>query len=56
MATERVINIAELEGKSKEDLIAVAQEMGLEDGTPLSTLRKEDVLHRILQTYSDHQG
>ena len=56
MTTERAINIAELERKNKDELVAVARDLGLEDGTPLENLRREDVLHRIFQMYSDHQG
>ena len=56
MSTERTINVAELEGKTKEELMAVAHEAGLEDGSVLANLRKDDVLQRILQIYSDQQG
>ena len=56
MSTERTINVAELEGKTREELLAVAQEAGLEDGSLLANLRKDDVLQRILQIYSDQQG
>ena len=56
MTTERTINITDLESKSKEELLAVAQDMGLEDGALLANLRREDVLHRIFQMYSDQQG
>ena len=56
MATEGVMNIAELEAKNKDELIAVAQNMGLEDGAPLVNLRREEILHRVFQTYSDQQG
>ena len=56
MTTERVMNIAELERKTKEELIVVAHDIGLEDGAPLVNLRREDVLHRIFQIYSDQQG
>ena len=56
MTTERTINIAELERKSKDELIAVAQDIGIEDGALPANARREDVLHRIFQSYSDHQG
>ena len=56
MSTERTINVAELEGKTREELLAVAQEAGLEDGSLLANLRKDDVLQRVLQIYSDQQG
>ena len=56
MTTERVINVAELEGKTKEELLTVAHEVGLQDGDALASQRREDILHRIFQMYSDHQG
>ena len=51
-----VINIAELDRKSKEELIVVAQEMGIDDGSLPPNPRREDVLHKIFQTSSEHQG
>ena len=56
MTAEKVMNIAELDRKNKDELVAVARGLGLEDGTPLDNLRREDVLHRIFQMYSDQQG
>ena len=56
MTTERVVvNVAELEKKTKEELLVVAQDVGLENGAPLANLRREDVLHRIFQVYSEQQ-
>ena len=56
MTTERLINIADLDGKSKEELLLVAHELGIEDGAALVSLRREELLHRIFQTYSEQQG
>ena len=56
MTTERAINIAELERKSKEELLVVAQDIGLGDGALAVNSRREDILHRIFQTYSEQQG
>ncbi len=56
MTTERVLNIAELERKTKDELLVVAQDLGLEDGAPPANLRREDILYRIFQLYSDQQG
>ena len=57
MTTERVaMNVAELDRKTKEELLVVARDVGVEDGALLANLRREDVLHRIFQLYSDHQG
>ena len=56
MTTERVIDIGELERKSKDELLVVAKDLGMEDGAPLANLRREDVLVRIFQMYSEQQG
>ena len=57
MTIERVaMNVAELDRKTKEELLVVARDVGVEDGALLANLRREDVLHRIFQLYSDHQG
>jgi len=57
MATiQRSVNVADLGGKSKEDLLAIAQDQGLEDGAALSNLRREDLLNRLLQAASGQQG
>ena len=57
MTTERVaINVADLESKTKEELLAVARYAGAEDGVALANLRREDLLHRVFQIFSDHQG
>ncbi len=57
MVTEqRVVNITELEGKTREELIAVAQDMGLDNSSLPPNLRREDVLQRIFQVSSEHQG
>ena len=56
MTTETVTNIGELGGKSKEELIAIAHELGMEDGAVLASRSKEEILHRIFQVYSDQQS
>ncbi len=50
------MNVAELERKTKDELLVVAHDVGVEDGAQLANLRREDVLHRIFQLYSDQQG
>jgi len=47
------LNIAELEQKSREELIAIAQEMGLED---VYALRKSDLIFRLLQAQAEARG
>lgn len=47
------LNIAELEQKSREELIAIAEEMGLED---IYALRKGDLVFRLLQAQAEARG
>ena len=56
MTTERIVNITEINKKSKEELLVIAQDLGIENGTSLTSLRKEDLLHLIFRNYSDQQG
>ena len=56
MTTERVINIAELDKMSKEELLVVAQDLKIANGAAITSLRKEELLNLIFKSYSDHQG
>ena len=47
------LNIAELEAKSREGLIAIADDVGVEDA---SSLRKPDLIFKILQTQAESRG
>jgi len=47
------MNIAELEKKSRNELIEVAKEMGISSYT---NLKKQDIIMRILQEYTEQQG
>ena len=38
MTSERVMHVADLEGKTKDELVVVAQDLGLENGVALATL------------------
>jgi transcription termination factor Rho len=51
---ENAINLGELGGKSKEDLLTIAKEMGIENG--LSAMRKDEVVFRMMQVYAEQQG
>lgn len=55
-STQRVMEVAELGGKTKDELLELAHDIGLEDGNNLSNLRREDVLNRVLQGMSAQQG
>jgi transcription termination factor Rho len=50
------MNVAELSGKSKEELIALIHESGNTDGFVPEQLRKDDLLHRILEGYAEQEG
>ncbi|RPJ58546.1 MAG: transcription termination factor Rho [Dehalococcoidia bacterium] len=47
------MNITELETKSREELIGIAKELNL---TNYSTLKKQDLVMRLLQGYTEQQG
>lgn len=47
------LNIAELEQKSREDLIATAESMGIENA---GVLRKSDLIFRVLQSQAEARG
>ena len=53
--TKQTLDVSELERKSMEELVAIAQQMGLENGSALTSLRKEDVVIRIVHTFPDQQ-
>jgi transcription termination factor Rho len=50
-----VMNVADLGSKSKDELIEVAHVFGMEDGAALTSLRREDLLSRVLQVASSQQ-
>ncbi|MCE2465425.1 MAG: transcription termination factor Rho [Dehalococcoidia bacterium] len=56
MTTEQAVDIGELERKSKDELLVVAKDLGMEDSAPLTNLRREDVLGRIFQMCSEQRG
>ena len=57
MATiQQTVDVAELSTKSKDQLLDMAESVGLSDGAGLANLRREDLLSRILQTASSQQA
>jgi transcription termination factor Rho len=48
-----IMNITELENKSREDLVSIAKEMNLSN---YSTLKKQDLVMRLIQAYTEQQG
>ena len=48
-ARESQVNITELEAKTREDLMEIAKELGVQG---YSGLRKQDLIYRLLQAHS----
>ena len=47
------MNIAELEGKTKEELVELAKEMGISSA---AGLKKQDIIMRLLESHTEQQG
>ena len=54
--TQEYIDVAEMGAKSKEELLALAQDAGLSDGPALTNLRREEILSKIFQVASAQQS
>ncbi|MCH8744821.1 MAG: transcription termination factor Rho [Chloroflexi bacterium] len=54
--TQQIMDVSLLGQKSKEELLEVAQEVGIEDGSALVNLRREELLSRIFQLASSQQS
>ena len=48
------MNLTELDGKNKQELLTLAKDLGLENG--LSTLNKSEIVFRMMQSYAEQQG
>ena len=48
------MNLVELDGKTKTQLVTMAKEMGLENG--LSAMTKGEIVFRMMQSYAEQQG
>jgi len=48
------MNLAGLDGKDKQELLTLANELGLENG--LSALPKAEIVFRMMQSYAEQQG
>ena len=53
---QQSLDVAELGGKSKDELLALAPEIGISDPNSLTNMRREDLLSRLLQAASAHQS
>ena len=56
VTTQRYVDVAELGAKSKEELLALAPDVGLTDSGSLAGMRREDLLSRMFQVASSHQS
>ena len=54
--TQRIMEVADLGGKSKDELLVLAHDVGLADGAALDNLRREDLLNRLFQAASAQQA
>ena len=54
--TQRTLDVSELGAKSKEELLGLAGDVGLNDTTALANLHKEDLLSRLYQVVSAQQA
>ena len=54
--TQKMLDVSELGAKSKEELLGLANDVGLNDTTALENLHKEDLLSRLFQVVSAQQA
>ena len=54
--TQKMLDVSELGAKSKEELLGLANDVGLNDTTALENLHKEDLLSRLFQVVSARQA
>ena len=56
VTAQQVVDVSEVGGKSKDELLVLAPVVGLENGDALANLRREELLNRIFQVASSHQA
>jgi len=54
--TQEYMDVAEMGAKTKEELLALAQDAGLSDGPALTNMRREEILSKIFQMASAQQS
>ena len=54
--TQGTIDVAEMGGKSKDELLVLAHDAGMTDGASLANMRREDLLSRLFQVASAQQS
>ena len=50
------LNVADLQNKTRDELIAIAESMQLENGKAPSTLREDEILNLVLHGYAQSYG
>ncbi len=53
---QKMLDVSEMGAKSKEELLDLAGDVGLNDTTALASLHKEDLLSRLFQVVSAQQS
>jgi len=56
LTTQPTSYMAELEDKTKEELLELAQQMGLENGTSLADISRVELVDKLLNTNAEQQG
>ncbi|MFH1140525.1 MAG: hypothetical protein V1724_02390, partial [Chloroflexota bacterium] len=56
MTTQQPTSIAELEDKTREELVDLALQIGMEDGSSLSALSRGELVQRLLQSQAEQKG
>ena len=54
--TQKMLDVSEMGAKSKEELLGLASDVGLNDTSALANLHKEDLLSRLYQVVSAQQA
>ena len=54
--TQNMLDVTEMGAKSKEELLGLANDVGMNDTTALANLHKEDLLSRLFQVISAQQA
>ncbi|MQF69714.1 transcription termination factor Rho [SAR202 cluster bacterium AD-804-J14_MRT_500m] len=53
VTTQQILDVSELQKKTKEELLTIAESMDIENGAGLISLRKEDMIVRIAHNHPD---
>ena len=54
--TQRILDVVELGGKSKDELLSLANDVGITDGAALVKLHRKDLLDRLFEVASAQQS